>query len=1071
LQVLPGKKSIQKQISMSIQREKLLQKFGEEYSRLNQQQKQAVDKIFGPVMVIAGPGTGKTQILSVRIGKILLDTDYLPSNILCLTYTDAGVLAMRKRLLNLIGPDAYSVHIHSFHSFCNLVIQQNMHLFHKKESQPINELEQVQCLMELIDGFDNNHPLKRYKTDAYFEATYLKDLFSNMKREGLTAQYLVKKVDEYVEDIIPDTFYNKVKARKGIIELTAEGRKEREKMLKLKAAVQAFPVYQHILKEKQRYDFDDMINWVINVFETNADALANYQEQYQFILVDEYQDTSGAQNKLVELLVSYWQDESPNLFVVGDDDQSIYRFQGANMENMRILAGKYNDLLRVILTHNYRSVQPILDSAHLLIQNNTQRLTNEYNDLQKILTASRPEFKDLKIAPVIRSVGNEFEENILIAEEIRQLVDEGTMPGRIAVIYKEHRTGDELQKFLQLQKVPYYTKKSINLLKEPFIKNILCYLNYVMAEKEIPFSGEPILFEILHHNFHQVPALKIANISNQVYLNHRNNKKSEPQSIREYLGVLAAGNQQKLFSGDVVSDRLIAVHKILERLISESENMPLLKWFELLFNEANIISFVMQQPDKAWLMQLLNGFFDFVQDECRRNPDLRLKGLVKQIELLDQNGISIPLVQTNGNEKGVNLLTCHGSKGLEYEYVFLIGCHSALWESKKKFNQGYKLPPNIFTKETPEEKEEELRRLFFVASTRAEKYLYISFPKFTNEGKELEGSRFIAEMSLEILKPEPVVIPDDVKLKYSALRYGLVQQPELEKAERDFIEQLLVGFKMNVTALNNYLECPLKFYYSSLIRIPGAYSESAQFGTSMHDALSHYYNRMMESDRVYPPLELLLSRFQWHIRNNRHVFTEESLKRFSDYGVQCLTAFYENFFAGKGDEFIRTEVSLEATLHSIPLKGFADKIQYWGNEVVITDFKTGSLEKSNRRYEFVEAGFPKKPEGGNYWRQAVFYKLLFDRQRDKNKELRSIEFMFIEPNDDDFDRKKVVVTAEHEETVTRQITETWDKIQAYDFYKGCGKPECHWCNFVKDHRLYIAMHEVEEEQQEILQII
>jgi len=1057
---------------MSVQRDQLLQKFEVEYQRLNDQQKQAVDKIFGPVMVIAGPGTGKTQILSVRIGKILLETDYLPSNILCLTYTDAGVLAMRKRLMNLIGPDAYSVHIHSFHSFCNMVIQQNMHLFHKKELQPINELEQVQCLMELIDGFGSDHPLKRYKTDAYFEAGYLKDLFSTMKREGWTAEYLTKKIDEYAEEIIPDTFYNKTKAKKGIIELTVEGKKEQEKMVKLKAAVKAFPAYQQILKEKQRYDFDDMINWVINVFETNAEVLANYQELYQFILVDEYQDTSGAQNKLVELLVSYWQEESPNLFVVGDDDQSIYRFQGANMENMRMLAGKYNDLLRVVLTQNYRSVQPILDSAHALIQNNTQRLINEYKDLQKTLKAANPLYDDLRIAPVIRSVSNEFEENILIAEEIRQLIDEGVPPGRIAVIYKEHRTGDELQKFLQLQNIPYYTKKSINLLKEPFIRNILCYINYVIAEKEIPFSGEPVLFEMLHHNFHKIPALKIAAISNEVYLNNRNNKKSEPKTIREYLGVLAQTNGQKLFGADEVTDKLIAVHNVLERLISENENMSVLKWFELLFNEANIISFIMQQPDKAWLMQLLNGFFDFVQDECKRNPDLQLKGLVKQIELLEENGISIPLVQTNGNERGVNLLTCHGSKGLEYQYVFFTGCHSALWEGKKKYNQGYKIPPNVFTKETPEEKEEELRRLFFVAATRAEKFLYISFPRFTNDGKELEASRFIAEMAQGNLKHEPVSITDEVKLKYSTLRYGLIQQPELEKAERDFIEQLLVGFKMNVTALNNYLECPLKFYYNSLVRIPGAYSESAQFGTSMHDALSFYYNKMMESDRVYPPLEMLLSRFQWHIKNNRHVFTAESLKRFADYGVRCLTAFHKNFFANRGDEFVRTEVSMEATLHSIPLKGFADKIQYWGNEVAITDFKTGSLEKSNRRYEFMEAGFPKKPEGGNYWRQAVFYKLLFDRQRDKTKELRGIEFLFIEPNDkEEFDVKKIHVTPEHEETVEKQITETWDKIQAHDFYKGCGKPDCYWCNFVKDHKLYTSMHQIEEDQPELLQII
>src|SRR5688572_8130892 len=171
-------------------------------------------------MVIAGPGTGKTQILSVRIGKILLETDYLPSNILCLTYTDAGVLAMRKRLLTMIGADAYSVHIHSFHSFCNMVIQQNMHIFHKKELQPINELEQTECLMELIDSFDNENPLKRYKADAYYEARNLKELFGIMKRESFDGDDLLEKIDHYIKDSIPRDFQNKTKAKKGIYELT-----------------------------------------------------------------------------------------------------------------------------------------------------------------------------------------------------------------------------------------------------------------------------------------------------------------------------------------------------------------------------------------------------------------------------------------------------------------------------------------------------------------------------------------------------------------------------------------------------------------------------------------------------------------------------------------------------------------------------------------------------------------------------------------------------------------------------------------------------------------------------------
>ncbi|MGZ3909206.1 MAG: ATP-dependent helicase [Flavisolibacter sp.] len=1047
---------------MSIQQEKLLQQFQAAYHQLNEQQQQAVDKIYGPVMVVAGPGTGKTQILSIRIGKILLETDVLPSNILCLTYTDAGVLAMRRRLLEMIGPDAYSVHIHSFHSFCNMVIQQNMHLFHKKELQPVSELEQVQCLMELIDSFDNDNPLKRFKTDAYFEASYLKELFGTMKREGWTPDFLVQRIDDYVENILPETFANKTKLRKGIVELTIKGKEEIEKMQKLKAAVQAFPSYQQILKEKQRYDFDDMINWVIQVFETHADVLAGYQEQYQFFLVDEYQDTSGAQNKLVELLVSYWEEESPNLFVVGDDDQSIYRFQGANMENMMQLARKYEkDLLRVVLTQNYRSVQPILDAAHSLIQNNVRRLVNEYKDLKKILTAANAAYKDLHTLPVIRSVNNEFEENILVAEEIRQLVEHGVEPGRIAVIYKEHRTGEELQKFLQLQEIPYYTRKSLNLLKEPLVRQVLTYLEYVTAERAIPFSGESLLFTILHHGFHQLPALKIAHICHALNQNRKTRK--EPVFIRDYLGRLAAENGQKLFSGDEITDRFIRLHQVLEELVADSENLPLLTWIQKLFNEADIISYIMKQPEKAWLMKLLNGFFDFVQDECRRNPDLKLEGLLQQIHLLEENGLSIPLVQTSGNEKGVNLLTCHGSKGLEYAYVFFIGCYSGVWEGKRKFGSGYKLPPNVFTQETPEEKEEELRRLFFVAATRAEKHLFISFPSFTNEGRALEASRFIAEMNSLDVKMEPVQIDEDTKLKYASLRYGLIRQPELERAEKDFTDQLLAGFKMNVTALNNYLECPVKFYYNNLVRIPAAVSESAQFGSSMHDALNFYYNRMMENGRVYPPKEVLVNRFQWHIHYNRQVFTPESLERFTQYGAQCLLAFHETFFAHTADEFVRTEIPMEAVVNMIPLKGFADKIQYWGQEVLITDFKTGNLEKSNRRWEFVEPGHPQKPEGGNYWRQAVFYKILFDRQPAKNKELRGIEFLFIEPNEKkEFDRKKILILPDHEAIVLEQIRDTWEKIQSHDFYTGCGKPDCHWCNFVKEHKLYTTLHENEE---------
>jgi len=298
------------------------------------------------------------------------------------------------------------------------------------------------------------------------------------------------------------------------------------------------------------------------------------------------------------------------------------------------------------------------------------------------------------------------------------------------------------------------------------------------------------------------------------------------------------------------------------------------------------------------------------------------------------------------------------------------------------------------------------------------------------------------------------------------LRYGIVLQPEIEKAEKNYIDGLLSNFKMNVTALNNYLECPVRFYYNSLVRVPSATSESAQFGSSMHDALNFYYNKMME-EKKYPGEEVLVSRFKWHINFHREVFTPESLKRFTDYGIKTLGRFYNEYFANvTTSDFVRTEVSMEAVIKGIPLRGFIDKLQYWGHDVILTDFKTGSFAKSKARYEFAEPGSEKKPEGGNYWRQAVFYKLLMKNMTGKKKNLLSIDFHFIEPNAKDlFDKESVLVTEEHEQVVTQQIEDTWQKIQAHDFYKGCGKEDCDWCNFVKENKIYVGLHEVEEEKE------
>ena len=261
-------------------KEKLLKKFNEEYQKLNEKQRQAVDTIEGPVMVIAGPGTGKTQILAARIGKILLETDVNPQNILCLTYTDAGAIAMRKRLLQFIGPDSYKVNIYTFHGFCNEVIQQNLSLFEKTALNPVSDLERIQLYKKLIDNLPKNNLLKRYRGDVYYEIKNLQHLFSAMKKEGWTPEYIAGCIEQYLEKIKDDDNfkYKRASAKSGakVGDYKPAFFEETERMEKLRAAVNEFSNFQDLMKQNNLYDFDDMINWVIKVFKENKNLLADY---------------------------------------------------------------------------------------------------------------------------------------------------------------------------------------------------------------------------------------------------------------------------------------------------------------------------------------------------------------------------------------------------------------------------------------------------------------------------------------------------------------------------------------------------------------------------------------------------------------------------------------------------------------------------------------------------------------------------------------------------------------------------------------------------------------------------
>ena len=1057
---------------MQAYRQQLQHKFNEEYQKLNAQQQLAVDTTQGPVMVIAGPGTGKTQILAARIGKILLEPDNAPENILCLTYTDAGAIAMRRRLQQFIGADAYKVNIYTFHAFCNDVIQDNLSLFEKNSLDAISELENIQLFKKLIDNFPKNHPLKRYRGDVYFEINNLRNLFSAMKREGWTADFINERIDAYLTDLPTRNEYIAKRAtkefKKGDVR-TDKIEEEKEKKEKLRAAVNEFENYQNLMRERSRYDFDDMINWVIKAFEENQDVLANYQERFQYVLVDEYQDTSGTQNKLVELLTAYW--DTPNIFVVGDDDQSIYRFQGANVENMLTFANNYTaDLLTVVLTNNYRSTQPILDISKTLINKNMERLVTQIPGLSKELISSREVLKSLTNHPIIREYNSVKEEMAGITEAIFQLLQNDIQPGRIAVIYKENKYGEALANYLRLRQVPIYSKRSVNILQDAFVNKVITIMRYLNAEHDTPYGGDELLFEILHYDFYKIPPIETAKLTVEV-----NSKKysGAATSLRRLLFDKANQPPKDLFDTGI-SSKLKMVSGIIENLLGDVANVSLQQLLDNIIRNAGVLPYIMQHPQKLKLLQLLTALFDFVKEETGRNPYLDLKGFIEIIDLMEKEALPLPLTEVSGNEKAVNLLTAHGSKGLEFEYVFFAGVNASSWEKKRKPGGGYKLPDTMFASSPSfgggqgevAAEGEELRRLFYVALTRAEKHLYISYAKFSNEAKGLEPSMFIAEIQeVHNLPVEQILIPAEEMSEFNLLQFT-AQAPEISHDEDDFIDGLLSKFDMNVTALNNYLKCPLQFYYNNLIRIPSGKNEATEFGSAVHYAIERLFKKMQDGGQEkFGSKDELMADFEWYMRRHRENFTQESFARRMEYGEEVLSNYY-NKYINSWVKVVAIERNIKGVVvDGVPLKGKMDKLEFDGKNINVVDYKTGDIDKA---LPSLKGPNDKKPEGGNYWRQAVFYKILIDNYTLKDWKVISTEFDFIEPDKKkEYRKEKILITPEDTNLVREQIADTWDKIQAKDFYTGCGKEDCHWCNFVKTNDLAIALHDMEDIQEEI----
>jgi DNA helicase-2/ATP-dependent DNA helicase PcrA len=1037
--------------------------FKEELAKLNKEQLHAVETTEGPVLVIAGPGTGKTQILAARIANIISMHDNKPEDVLCLTYTDAGAVEMRKRLLQFIGPDAYKVEVQTFHAFCNMVIQDNLDYFGLRGLDAISELEQIQYVHQIIDDFPRHHPLKRYTGEVYFERPRLLKLYEQMKRENWTAQFIQQQAKLYLEDIkTRDKFIYKKTTKYGKAGELKQKEYDAEvnKMNQLMAAADTFPLYQEMLKRNKRYDFSDMILWVIDAFKNKPDLLSQYQEKYQYFLVDEYQDTNGAQNETLSLLIQYW--DSPNVFCVGDDDQSIYRFQGANVENIMHFKQTYlnQGLTQISLVENYRSTQAILDAAKALISGNKFRINPD-----KTLLAKGEVNASNHLLPTLTEFYNTYHEAVGITNQIMSLQSQGVMLNEIAVIYRKHAQADDMIKYLQAKGIPVNTKKRVDVLHEPVIKKIIQILRYVAAEAHKANTGEAYIYEMLHFDFFNIPPIEIARISVEVSSKNFNERKT---SWREEIKNAIRKKPTDLFTQELKQGKQLAyASKVIEGWIADAVNVTTQQLIEKILNESGLLAQCLTGNDKRWNMQLLHTFFDFVKTECAKKPRLTLKQLVELIDLMLNEKVTLSAQLIAFTENGVNFLTAHGSKGLEFEYVFMLGCNAKSWESAKN-NMDYKLPDTIFTTDKDSLQEDEAaesRRLFYVGMTRAKKELHISYAKLDNTGKDLEKSRFVAELESNAgITSKAVSLPDDGLVEFTLqVLQPLKVNPVASLFDNEFVDELLQKYSLSVTHLNNYLKCPTAFYFNNLIRVPAPLSSAMTFGSAVHYALEMLFRNMnAHPDKQFAPIENVVSDFKWYMKRNEDSFIESEYKRRVEYGEQIIPEYYLKYI-GQWNKITSVERSYRnVVMEGVPLNGKLDKIEFDGNNVNVVDYKTGQFERAKSKFsppnnEKVEKAKAegKEPKfedefGGDYWRQAVFYKILMDYDKNTGWQMQSAEFDFVEPdkNTREYIKQRVYITPEDVAIVKQQITMAYSGIKTKQFNKGCGKEDCMWCSFV-----------------------
>ena len=830
-------------------------------SDLNQQQRAAVTYGEGPLLILAGVGTGKTTVITRRIAWLIAEKCAKPAEILALTFTERAAAEMEERV-DLLVPYGYiEARIGTFHSFCDSILRENAILLGlSPDYQILTEAEQVIFLKDHLFEL----PLQRFRPlgNPVKHLAAILTLFSRAKDEDVTAgEYLA-----YAENLAAEV---------------DEGATEEERMLHQEEIAdqmelaQTYVAYQRLMAENAFVDFGDLITLTLKLLREHPLVRKRYQDRFRYILVDEFQDTNYAQFELLKLLAGH-----RNLTVCGDDDQSIYKFRGAAISNILGFRSEYPDANLVVIVENYRSTQQILDSAYRLIQYNNPDRLEVREGIDKRLHAAAGDGMPVQ-QQHFQEIADECD---FVAETIASGVKAGRTYRDYAILVRSNAQADDFLQALNLLHIPWHFSGSRGLYDREEIRTIIAFLR-ILADPRDNMS----FHYVASSSFYSVAAEDLAFATS--YSRRRNKSLFEVFRVaaksEEFLGISAEGREAMTRLADDLAATL--------SLASQEKTGEVL--YHYLTERTGTIAALSNSEDSqdALKVQNIAKFFSIIERFSRVAKYDRVPWFIDYLDSLIDAGDNPPVGEADWDEDAVNVLTIHQAKGLEFSIVFLVGLVSGRFPSAHR-RDAIPLPDGLIKDilpgaESDFHKQEE-RRLFYVGMTRAKEGLYLTSAKDYGGKRPRKPSQFVSEAldlpptQLNVVKGSPIA---------SLLRHGKTPvETVVETSTSDDLALLPRGEEMLVLSnrkIDDYLTCPMKYRYIHILKVPIRQHHSVVYGSAIHQAIKRYNTARHVGEAI--SLSEVQDAFRQAWQTEGFLTREHEELRYQE-GLEALAEFYSH---------------------------------------------------------------------------------------------------------------------------------------------------------------------------------